>query len=207
MDFLDISITLKTDGKLETKMYVKPTDASRYLHRRSDHGSHTFRSTPFSQFRRAIVICSNEEDQIKSIAYMSNKFIDSGYKQTEIDVAREKALQLDRNEILSPARPGEDLPNQSSCQLTFVMNRNEYLCKSIKQILADNKHDIETLLGCPTRIIVAERKNNNIASMLFAKSSFSRNVIPVGIDQECNCLLYTSPSPRDISGSRMPSSA
>ena len=23
----------------------------------------------------------------------------------------------------------------------------------------------------------------------------------------CNCLLYTSPSPRDISGSRMPSSA
>ena len=25
--------------------------------------------------------------------------------------------------------------------------------------------------------------------------------------QVCNCLLYTSPSPRDISGSRMPSSA
>ena len=185
VDFLDVSITLKTDGKLETKMYVKPTDASRYLHRRSDHGSHTFRSTPFSQFRRAIVICSNEEDQTKSIAYMSKKFIDSGYKQTEIDVAREKALQLDRNEILSPARPVEDLPSQSSRQLTFVMNRNEYLCKSIKQILADNKHDIETLLGCPTRIIVAERRNNNIASMLFAKSSFSRNVIPVGIDQEC----------------------
>ena len=27
------------------------------------------------------------------------------------------------------------------------------------------------------------------------------------IDQLNNCLLYTSPSPRDISGSRMPSSA
>ena len=28
-----------------------------------------------------------------------------------------------------------------------------------------------------------------------------------GAIQECACLLYTSPSPRDISGSRMPSSA
>ena len=28
-----------------------------------------------------------------------------------------------------------------------------------------------------------------------------------GLDQAKNCLLYTSPSPRDISGSRMPSSA
>ena len=28
-----------------------------------------------------------------------------------------------------------------------------------------------------------------------------------GMDQSNTCLLYTSPSPRDISGSRMPSSA
>ena len=27
------------------------------------------------------------------------------------------------------------------------------------------------------------------------------------IDQGCHCLLYTSPSPRDLSTSRMPSSA
>ena len=27
------------------------------------------------------------------------------------------------------------------------------------------------------------------------------------INEDINCLLYTSPSPRDISGSRMPSSA
>ena len=185
VDFLDVSITLKCNGELETKMFIKPTDASRYLHRRSDHGPHTFRSTPFSQFRRAIVICSNEEHRTQSITYMAKKFIDSGYKQTEIDAAREKALQLDRKEILGPAKITEDMPSQSSRQLTFVINRDGYMCKSVKKILADNKHDIETLLGQPTRIIVAERRTNNIASMLFAKSSFSRNIIPVGIDQEC----------------------
>ena len=31
--------------------------------------------------------------------------------------------------------------------------------------------------------------------------------IPVIIDQDNNCLLYTSPSPRDMRRSRMPSSA
>ena len=36
-------------------------------------------------------------------------------------------------------------------------------------------------------------------------SPFSK--IPVIIDQDNNCLLYTSPSPRDVSLSRMPSSA
>ena len=186
VDFLDVSVTLKWNGKLETKMFVKPTDASRYLHRRSDHGSHTFRSTPYSQFRRAIVICSSEEDRMQSITYMAKKFIDSGYKQAEIDTAREKALKLDRGEILGTTKPIKDLQSQSSRQLTFVINRDGYMCKSIKKILEDNKPDIETLLGGPTRIIVAERRNSNIASMLFAKSSFSRSITPIGHNQKCN---------------------
>ena len=181
VDFLDVSVTLESDGKLETKLFVKPTDASRYLHRRSDHGSHTFRSTPFSQFRRAVVICSKEEDRTHSIMYMAKKFIDSGYRQAEIETAKEKALLLDRNEILGTSRPIEDLSSQPNRQLTFVINRDDYMSKSIKKILDDNKYDIETLMGGPTRIIVAERRNSNIASMLFAKSSFSRCIVPWGV--------------------------
>ena len=43
-----------------------------------------------------------------------------------------------------------------------------------------------------------------------AKLAKERDEIPVGaviIDKNKNCLLYTSPSPRDLSTSRMPSSA
>ena len=137
VDFLDISIILKEGGKLETKLYIKPTDASRYLHRRSDHGSHTFRSTPFSQFRRAVVICSNEDDRVQSILYMGKKFIDSGYKQAEIDVAQEKALCLNREEILGTSSRSIEAKsqNQDQRQLTFVINRNNHMCRSIKKIL------------------------------------------------------------------------
>ena len=58
------------------------------------------------------------------------------------------------------------------------------MCRGIKKILEENKFDIDTLLGGPTRIIVAERRNCNIASLLFAKSSFSQSIVPVGLDQE-----------------------
>ena len=45
-------------------------------------------------------------------------------------------------------------------------------------------------------------------SLASGVSSASQILIQVGIDSSVNsCLLYTSPSPRDISGSRMPSSA
>ena len=34
-----------------------------------------------------------------------------------------------------------------------------------------------------------------------------KEIDPVAFDHDCSCLLYTSPSPRDLSTSRMPSSA
>ena len=114
VDFLHVSITLKESGILETKLFIKPTDASRYLHRRSDHRPHTFRSTTFSQFRRAVVICSNKDERVQAISYMARKFVNSGYKQAEIDTAQEKALHLDRMEILKTLpRPNEDKPRIS----------------------------------------------------------------------------------------------
>ena len=59
------------------------------------------------------------------------------------------------------------------------------MCKKIKEMMRQNQKDIDTLLGGPTRLIVAERRNSNIASLLFAKSSFSKCVVPVGQNQKC----------------------
>ena len=38
-------------------------------------------------------------------------------------------------------------------------------------------------------------------------SSITEDTIDKNLTEDIDCLLYTSPSPRDISGSRMPSSA
>ena len=60
------------------------------------------------------------------------------------------------------------------------------MCKGIKRIVKECQPDIERLLGKDTRIIVAERKNSSIGSAVFAKSSFSRNVIDIKENQKCN---------------------
>ena len=57
--------------------------------------------------------------------------------------------------------------------------------KKIKEILSDNQNDINQLLGGNFRLIVAERRNLNIASSLFAKSAFSKVEVKVKGNQKC----------------------
>ena len=55
-----------------------------------------------------------------------------------------------------------------------------------------------------------ETITNTFLKTVSAFSNYDGGVILFGVDDEGNskgCLLYTSPSPRDLSTSRMPSSA
>ena len=99
VNFLDVS-TMLIGNSIRTCLYVKPTDAKRYLHRKSDHSLHTFRSTPYSQFRRAVIICSDPDDCDYFIDVMLQKFVDSGYSRDVLIAAKEKALMTDRMDIL-----------------------------------------------------------------------------------------------------------
>ena len=184
IDFLDVSVTLR-DTHFITRMYIKPTDASRYLHRRSDHAGHTFRSIPYTQFRRAILLCSETDTRNECIEYIGEKLKNSGYKSEEIENAKKKALSLNRNELLIPKKKLTDAEINPPRQLTFTVNRNDEMRKKIKDILKNNQVDIDKLLGGHTRLIVAERKNNSTASLVFAKSSFSKCAVTQGTDQKC----------------------
>ena len=91
VNFLDVT-TMLVNKEIRTCLFIKPTDAKRYLHLKSDHSMHTFRSTPYSQFRRAMILCSEQCDQRFFIDYMLRKFKDSGYKEDELQCQKLKAL-------------------------------------------------------------------------------------------------------------------
>ena len=84
--------------------------------------------------------------------YISEKLRNSGFHQKEIDNAREKAEKINREEILSVTTSKKK--EEETKQLTFLINRNGYMCKKIKEILKNSYQDIEQLLG-KIRLVVA----------------------------------------------------
>ena len=66
INFLDVTIfkgnNFYKNGKLDTKVYFKPTDSRQLLHKTSYHPKHTFKSIIKSQILRYYRICSNKND-------------------------------------------------------------------------------------------------------------------------------------------------
>ena len=175
---LDVRITLD-QSKYTTVLHTKPTDSKRYINRKSYHSRHTFKATPYSQFRRAVLICSNSTERVDAINYMIEKFLNSGYKLHELLVAKIKALSLDRTTILG--LDGEMKNSQSvtssneSKTINFVINQNPRVRKSLTSILDDRHDDIIRLVG-DTRVIISEKNHPSTEQLLFGKSSFSKTL-------------------------------
>ena len=77
------------------------------------------------------------------------------------------------------------------------------LCKQIEDPRMNRKkvHKMETIIYISIAAVICGAQSwNEIEEFGNAKIAFFKSRIP-------GCLLYTSPSPRDLSTSRMPSSA
>ena len=72
--------------------------------------------------------------------------------------------------------------------------------EAVKKALAG---DDDAINGIEDRVTRSKAK----AALVKAKREQSKSVDENSVSESSNCLLYTSPSPRDQRGSRMPSSA
>ena len=61
INFLDLNVKFSS-VKLQTSLYVKPTDCHQYFHFQSSHPKHTKKSIVYSQTLRVSRACSQEED-------------------------------------------------------------------------------------------------------------------------------------------------
>ena len=121
---------------------------------------------------------------------MENKFLASGYKTSELQKSKEKALQLDRDDILANHRSRTTRESDENI-LTFVINHDPTMVKTLRDFLESKKDLLERITG-DTKIMISERRSPNTASLLFAKSSFSSTPQTLNNDQRCNargCLL------------------
>ena len=97
--FLDTTVFIK-GNKIYTDLYRKETDRVQYLLPSSCHPSHIFNNIPFSLALRLVRICSERHTLLKRCEELKVMLLTRKYPKNIINAAIEKALKLDRNEIL-----------------------------------------------------------------------------------------------------------
>jgi len=86
ISFLDTGISFH-NGKLESNLYVKPTDSHNYLFFSLCHPRHTKEAILYSQFIRVRRICSNKRDFIANSEMLKHHFLCRGYPCKKLEEA------------------------------------------------------------------------------------------------------------------------
>ena len=99
--FLNVQFYINRETKtIETKYYVKPSNKRLYLHYRSCHPQHTFRSIVYSQALQGTMVNSREDWNIEYLKDLRQKFLDQEYPLRMINAEFKRALEVDRKDLL-----------------------------------------------------------------------------------------------------------
>jgi hypothetical protein len=103
IEFLDLEIYLE-DNRIETNLFVKPTNKQIYLDFNSNHPEHCKSSIPYSQALRVVERCSSLENRNLHLNNLKSKLEDRNYPQDLIENKFEKAKSKDRKELIFQSR-------------------------------------------------------------------------------------------------------
>ena len=84
VDFLDTTVYIDENSKLQTKLYRKLTDRRNYLDRKSEHPTNPKINIPYSQSLRIKRICLTIEEFNESCDALEEKFIQRGYSELKV---------------------------------------------------------------------------------------------------------------------------
>ena len=97
MEFLYLQIEI-VDGRLETNLFIKPTNQQLYLDFKSNHPSHCRESIPYSQALRVVERCATPNDRDLQLLNLKEKLVDRHYPEELVDKKFELAKQKNRRE-------------------------------------------------------------------------------------------------------------
>ena len=127
--FLDLKVKL-IDGKLETDLYMKPTDRHQYLHYLSFHPEYTKRSIVYSQTLRVNRLCSLEKNFNYQKLNMKESFIKRGYPESVIDKEMKKVRFSEQGQKSKKVEKGVPFAVTYYLilsKLSSIIHRNLYL--------------------------------------------------------------------------------
>ena len=167
VNFLDTTIDI-TNNNLTTYIYVKPTDAKRYLHGKSFHAPHVFPGTVYTQMRRIVILDSESQKRNFDLEQMKNDFVGHKYNCNMVTGCLNKVAKLDRSVLLYDSQSAEK-GNQKI--LTFVTTYNQHY-KGLKSIIKEVSDDLTSIVG-DKRVVLATKRAPNSRDLLFKQYDFA----------------------------------
>ena len=113
INFLDLTIFKSKDGLFDTTIYRKPLSRNTLLRANSNHSKQLIRNIPIGQYLRLRRNCSATSDFKLKAAELTNRFVERGYNQVDLDAAYHRALNTDRTSLLIKK------PKQAPSRLCF----------------------------------------------------------------------------------------
>ena len=130
INFLDVTVSL-IGGKINTDLYVKPTDSHQYIHSSSCHSYHCKKGIPYSQALRLNRICSDPSSFDKRCNDLEKWLIERGYSEREVRKQVLRARSFSRDSLLDKAST-RDEQNKITFNLTYYP-----AFQNVKKILAE----------------------------------------------------------------------
>ena len=173
VDFLDLTISIE-NGRLETDLFVKPSNAQLFLDYKSNHPEHCKKSIIYSQSLRAVERCSKVENLSSHLEDLKKKFLTRNYPQNLVDSQVERALTRDRKTLIQQNRKRKD-KGKEKVRLIFTQNESNppihrWVRDARKTLIRDEKSvEIGKMVQITTRqpknIKSIVTKNNNKGAM------------------------------------------
>ena len=130
INFLDVTVSL-IGGKINTDLYVKPTDSHQYLHSSSCHPYHCKKGIPYSQALLLNRICSDPSSFDKRCNDLEKWLIERSYSELEVRKQVLRARSFSRDSLLDKESTMDE-QNKITFNLTYYT-----AFQNVKKILAE----------------------------------------------------------------------
>ena len=141
VEFLDLEVMIE-NGKLETNLYIKPTNLQLYLDYFSNHPEHCKRGIIYSQALRIVERCSKLVDTEKHLSNLEEKLTERNYPKELILENFDKAKKKNRKDLIF--NPRKTKVKDDKIRLIFTHNAgnpplHQWMREAKKQLVRNER--------------------------------------------------------------------
>ena len=169
INFLDATVILHKNGKIETDVFYKDTNTHDYLDYRSHHPIHVKNNIPYNMAKRIIVFVSDPEKMNIRLKEMKNWLLKCSYPENVIDKGFHNA------KLQGPAPNPENKKEIMPFVTTYYNNySNKNVVRSINSTFQNsNNHLIKTVFG-NSEVVLSQKQTPNLLRILTKEEKINK---------------------------------